>query len=78
MELKGFLLRSLIESPCNFGSVFIPHCVFLFSLLSLAFVLGSDVKKCKGYNQDFIYYDEVFFTKEEEDSKGDVVSKGEK
>ena len=63
MELKGFLLRSLIESPCNFGSVFIPHCVFLFSLLSLAFVLGFDVKKCKGYNQDFIYYDEVFLQK---------------
>ena len=56
------MLCSSIESTCNFGSVFSPHCVFLFSLLSLAFALGSDVKKMQReyYNQDFMYYDEVY------------------
>jgi hypothetical protein len=30
------------------------------------------------YNQDFMYSDEALWQKEEEDSKGEVVSKGDK
>jgi hypothetical protein len=38
------LLRLSIESRYNFGLVLVLS-VFLLSLLSLAFVLGSDIKK---------------------------------
>jgi len=41
--------------------------VFLLSLLSLAFILGSDIyiyiKQMEYYNQDFMYSDEVLWQK---------------
>jgi hypothetical protein len=56
--------------------------VFLLSLLSLlAFVLGSVIKKknAKGVLQSgFHVFRRDIMAKEEEDSKGEVVSKGEK
>jgi hypothetical protein len=53
--------------------------VFFLSLLSLAFILGSDIKKSKGSITIRIScLLRGFMAKEEEDSKGELVSKGEK
>jgi hypothetical protein len=62
-----------IESRCNFWLVFSP-------LLSFAFVLGFDIKKkTMGVLQSgFQVFWWGIMAKEEEDSKEEAVSKGEK